>query len=67
MSERRHRHSQALSLQERLLATAELAQRKAASQPAGPTRDALLRKAEQAHRTAAIEIWITSPGASFPE
>lgn len=40
------------SLQDRLLAMARLARQKAASCPAGPERDALLRKAEQTERTA---------------
>jgi hypothetical protein len=41
--------------------------RKAADCPAGPERDALLRKAEQVRRSAAIDEWIASPGAPPPE
>jgi hypothetical protein len=55
------------SLQQRLVAMANLALRKAADCPDGPERDALLRKAEQVRRSAAIDEWIASPGAPPPE
>jgi hypothetical protein len=55
------------SLRDRLLAMAKLARRKAEACPVGPDRDLLLRKAEQTERTAAIEEWITSPGAPPPK
>jgi hypothetical protein len=45
---------------------ADLAVRKAADYPPWPERDALLKKAEQVRRTAAIEAWITSSGAPPP-
>ena len=50
-----------------LVAMANLALRKAAERPPGPQRDALIRKAEQVQRSAAIEAWISSPGAPPPE
>jgi hypothetical protein len=62
-----NQHRPTGSLQDRLLAMAELARRKAATTPAGPNREMLLRKAEQTERTAAMEAWITSPGAAPPE
>jgi hypothetical protein len=55
------------SLHDRLIAIATLARQKADSYPAGNERNALLRKAEQTERSAAIEAWITSPGAPPPE
>lgn len=55
------------SLHDRLIGMAMLARKKAAACPAGPERDMLLRKAEQTERTAAIEAWISSPGAPPPD
>ncbi len=55
------------SLRDRLIAMATLARKKADNCPAGSEREALLRKAEQTERSAAIEAWITSPGAPPPE
>ena len=56
-----------VSLRDRLIAMATLARQKADNCPAGSERNALLRKAEQTERSAAIEAWITSPGAPPPE
>jgi hypothetical protein len=46
---------------------ANLAMRKAAELPPGPGREALLRKANQVRRSAAINAWINTPGAPPPD
>ncbi len=51
------------SLQKRLLDMAEAARRRALELPVGDRREALLRKAEDAERAAALEALVTSAGA----
>jgi hypothetical protein len=46
---------------------AKLAREKAEACTDDQVRDLLLRKAAQTERTAAIEEWINSPGATPPE
>jgi hypothetical protein len=50
------------SLQERLLAMARIARRKAEPLPDSPIRWRLLQKAEDSERSAEMERWLTSPG-----
>ena len=54
------------SLQQRLHGMAEAARRRADQLPPGDERDELLRKVEQAERSAAVEAWISSPGLRPP-
>ena len=63
----RNRARPAGSLRDRLLAMAKLAREKAEACTDDQVRDLLLRKAAQTERTAAIEEWINSPGATPPE
>jgi hypothetical protein len=62
----RRRVVQTESLQTRLEAFAKEA-RTAATLPAGPERDALLKKARQAETTSHIDGWVNSPGLKSPE
>lgn len=55
------------TLQERLIAMAKLARRRAEKLPPGTARDTLLRKADMTERTAAMGAWVTSRGAPVPE
>ena len=55
------------SLQQRLHDMARTARRRADELPPGHERNDLLRKAEQAERSAAIETWIMSPGLRPPD
>jgi hypothetical protein len=50
------------SVQERLLAVARIARRKAEPLPESPIRWRLLQKAEESERSAEMERWLTSPG-----
>lgn len=54
------------SLQQRLLDMADAARSRAEELPAGEEREALLRKAEDAERSAAEGEWLTSPSAKPP-
>ena len=50
------------SLQQRLLDMANAARRRALELPDGERRAALLRKAEDAERSAALQVLMTTPG-----
>jgi hypothetical protein len=55
------------SLRQRLLALARIARRRAEELPPGALREKLLKKAELSERSAAIESWLSSPGAELPD
>jgi hypothetical protein len=55
------------SLQKRLLDMAEAARRRALELPVGERRDALLRKAEDVERSAALETLVTTAGARLSD
>jgi hypothetical protein len=58
----RERTRPPVSLQERLLAMARIARRKAEPLPESPIRWRLLQKAEESERSAEMERWLTSSG-----
>jgi hypothetical protein len=63
---KRRRFHQTKSLQDRLAAWAEEVREQAAKLPAGPERDALLKKLRQADTAAHLEDWANSPGLQPP-
>jgi hypothetical protein len=63
---RRNRSHPPGSLQQRLLVLASTARSKADTCSDAGERDALLRKAEQVERTAAMEEWIRTRGLPLP-
>jgi hypothetical protein len=65
MSKRR-RFKQTQSLNDRLIAFARDAAKRASELPPGPAHDDLLRKARQAETASHIEQWVNSPGLQPP-
>ena len=63
---KRRRFHQTKSLQDRLAAWAEEVREQAAKLPAGPERDALLKKLRQADTASHLEDWANSPGLQPP-
>ena len=63
---KRRRFHQTRSLTDRLAAWAEEVREQAAKLPAGPERDALLKKLRQADTAAHLEDWANSPGLQPP-
>jgi len=61
---KRNRKRPAGSLQERLLAMAELARRRAEEIPEGEERKKLLQQAELTERSADIEAWLAPTASS---
>lgn len=64
MPGKRNRKRPAGSLQECLLAMAELARRRAEEMPEGEERKKLLQKAELTERSAGIETWLAPTASS---
>jgi hypothetical protein len=58
----RRRFKQTVSLRDRLEMWAKDVREKAATLPAGPERDQLLRKVSQADTVSHLDEWANSPG-----
>jgi hypothetical protein len=58
----RRRFKQTVSLRDRLEMWAKDVREKAATLPAGPERDELLRKVSQADTASHLDEWANSPG-----
>jgi hypothetical protein len=65
--QRLHRIKQTLSLEERLAEEAKQLRDEAKKLPPGPTREGLLRKAQEDEMVAHMSEWITSPGLQPPK
>jgi hypothetical protein len=63
---KRRRFKQQLTLQDRLSAWVKQVQEQASKLPAGPERDALLKKARQADVANHLHDWAKSPGLQPP-
>jgi hypothetical protein len=63
----RRRFKQFLTLEDRLSVWASTIRKQASTLPAGPERDALLKKARQADTAAHINDWANSPGLQPPK
>jgi hypothetical protein len=63
---KRRRFKHTVSLNDRLSAFAGDARDQAALLPAGPERDALMKKARQADTASHLEDWVNSPGLKPP-
>jgi hypothetical protein len=55
-----------MSFKDRLLKNAQKVREEAATLPAGPAREHLLRMARQSETAAGIDDWISSPGSQAP-
>jgi hypothetical protein len=64
--QRRRRIKQTISLHDRLAAWAKAARELADALPAGPERDALLRKARRADTASHLQDWLDSAGLQPP-
>ena len=62
MSQRRNRVKQTRSLEERMAEQATKLKEQASQLPAGPERDAVLKRARLAETGAHINDWLRSPG-----
>ncbi|WFU20850.1 hypothetical protein QA649_22255 [Bradyrhizobium sp. CB1717] len=62
MAVKRNRKRQTTSLQERLLAAADIARERARRMPAGTARDMLLRSAKQNEMASSLTDWLYPSG-----
>jgi len=67
MTQHRRRVKQTRSLEERMAELAGKLKAEASRLPAGPEREALLKRARIAETGAHLSDWITSPGLQPPE
>jgi hypothetical protein len=64
---KRNRRKQTATFDERLQRAARDAREAARDLPAGPQRDALLKRAGQAETASRINEWLASPGLRAPK
>lgn len=67
MTQHRRRVKQTRSLEQRMAELAAQLKEQANELPAGPEREALLKRARIAETGARLSDWITSPGLQPPE